>query len=59
MLGRMGFSAIRLMTNNPRKLDMMRGCGVIVTDRVALHAGQNPQNADYLATKTTKSGHLT
>ena len=59
MLGRMGFSAIRLMTNNPRKLDMMRSCGVIVTDRVALHAGQNPQNADYLATKTTKSGHLT
>jgi GTP cyclohydrolase II len=54
----MGFSSIRLMTNNPRKLDMMRGCGVNVTDRVALHVGQNPLNADYLATKSTKSGHL-
>ena len=58
ILRRMGFSAIRLMTNNPRKLDMMRGCGVNVTDRVALHVGQNPQNADYLATKSRKSGHL-
>jgi GTP cyclohydrolase II len=46
------------MTNNPRKLEMMRGYGVIVTDRVALHVGQNPQNADYLATKSLKSGHL-
>ena len=58
ILRRMGFSAIRLMTNNPRKLDMMRGCGVTVTDRVALHVGQNPQNAAYLATKSAKSGHL-
>ena len=58
ILRRMGFSAIRLMTNNPRKLDMMRGCGVTVTDRVALHVGQNPQNAAYLATKSRKSGHL-
>ena len=54
----MGFSAIRLMTNNPRKLDMMRACGLAVTDRVPLHVGQNPQNAQYLATKATKSGHL-
>lgn len=59
ILRRMGFSAIRLMTNNPRKLDMMRGCGVTVTDRVPLRVGENPQNAAYLATKTTKSGHLT
>ena len=58
ILRRMGFSAIRLMTNNPRKLDMMRSCGVTVTDRVALHVGQNPQNAAYLATKSAKSGHL-
>ena len=58
ILRRMGFSAIRLMTNNPRKLDMMRGSGVTVTDRVALHVGQNPQNAAYLATKSAKSGHL-
>jgi len=54
----MGFSAIKLMTNNPRKLDMMRACGLTVTDRVALHVGQTPQNAEYLATKATKSGHL-
>ena len=58
ILRQMGFSAIRLLTNNPRKLDMMRACGVVVADRVALHVGQTPQNADYLATKAAKSGHL-
>ena len=46
------------MTNNPRKIEMMEGCGVAVTERVALQVGRNPQNADYLATKANKSGHL-
>lgn len=54
----MGFGAVRLMTNNPRKLEMMRACGLDVAERVALHVGQNPQNADYLAVKADKSGHL-
>lgn len=58
ILRRMGFKAVRLMTNNPAKIDMMRGCGFDVTERVPLHVGQNPLNANYLATKAQKSGHL-
>ena len=58
ILHRMGFGSVRLMTNNPRKIEMMEGCGVAVTERVALQVGRNPQNADYLATKANKSGHL-
>ncbi len=58
ILRRMGFSAVRLMTNNPRKIAMMADCGLTVTERVPLHAGQTPQNAGYLATKVAKSGHL-
>ena len=54
----MGFTAIRLMTNNPRKLAMLQSCGLIVTERVPLHVGKTAQNAGYLATKAHKSGHL-
>ncbi len=58
ILRRMGFHAVRLMTNNPRKIAMMQGCGLTVTERVPLHAGQTAQNEGYLATKAAKSGHL-
>ena len=57
-LRRMGFSSVRLLTNNPRKIAMMEGCGLAVAERVALKVGQTPQNAAYLATKAAKSGHL-
>lgn len=58
ILRTMGFSSVRLMTNNPRKLVMMESCGLAVTERVPLRVGQTPQNAGYLATKASKSGHL-
>ena len=58
ILRRMGFQAVRLMTNNPRKIAMMQSCGLTVTERVPLHVGQTAQNEGYLATKATKSGHL-
>jgi GTP cyclohydrolase II len=58
ILRRMGFSSVRLMTNNPRKLEMMAACGLVVTERVPLHAGNTDENAGYLATKARKSGHL-
>ncbi|WP_103332139.1 GTP cyclohydrolase II [Pseudotabrizicola formosa] len=54
----MGFSAVRLLTNNPKKLAMMESCGVRVVERVPLQVGQTAQNAGYLATKAAKSGHL-
>lgn len=58
LLRRMGIGAIRLMTNNPRKLAMMRGQGIEVTERVPLHVGRTAENAAYLDVKQTKSGHL-
>jgi GTP cyclohydrolase II len=58
ILRRMGFDAIRLLTNNPKKLAMMEGCGLRVTERVPLHVGRTAQNEGYLATKLAKSGHL-
>ena len=58
ILRRMGFHSVRLMTNNPRKLAMLAACGLHVSERVPLHVGHSAQNADYLATKAAKSGHL-
>jgi GTP cyclohydrolase II len=58
ILRALGFSAIRLMTNNPRKVEMMNAEGIEVVERVPLAVGKNPLNSDYLKTKATKSGHL-
>lgn len=58
MLRRMGFSRLRLITNNPAKVAMMNGCGLAVVERVPLKVGRTRFNADYLATKAKKSGHL-
>lgn len=58
ILQEMGFSAARLLTNNPRKISMLEKAGVRVTERVPLKAGENAHNSAYLATKAAKSGHL-
>jgi GTP cyclohydrolase II len=58
ILRRMGFSAVRLLTNNPAKIAMMAQNGIDVVERVPLRLGENPHNHAYLATKAAKSGHL-
>ncbi|QUJ76469.1 GTP cyclohydrolase II [Sulfitobacter albidus] len=58
ILSSLGFSAVRLLTNNPRKVEMMRASGIEVTERVPLIVGENRHNAAYLAVKARKSGHL-
>ncbi len=58
ILKRLGFSSVRLMTNNPAKVQMMEANGVTVTERVPLHVGLNPLNAKYLDIKAKKSGHI-
>jgi GTP cyclohydrolase II len=58
ILKSMGFSAVRLLTNNPRKVEMMQASGIAVAERVPLKVGENRHNRAYLATKAAKSGHL-
>ena len=58
ILKNMGFSTVRLMTNNPRKVDRMNATGVHVVERVPLKVGEGTHNAAYLATKAKKSGHI-
>ena len=58
ILKRMGFSSVRLLTNNPGKIAMMEHSGIAVTQRVPLKVGENAHNRAYLATKAKKSGHM-
>lgn len=58
ILNELGISHIRLLTNNPRKIDIMTRNGITVVERVPLQVGQNRENAQYLATKAKKSGHM-
>lgn len=58
LLRRMGFSRVRLLTNNPAKVAMLTRGGILVTERVPLKVGLTAENAGYLATKAAKSGHL-
>ena len=58
ILRSLGFTSVRLMTNNPSKVAAMEATGVRVTERVSLKVGENAHNVAYLATKAKKSGHL-
>lgn len=58
MLDHLGVKALRLMTNNPRKVDALTRDGVNVVERVGLTTGLNPHNEHYLSTKAGKLGHM-
>ena len=57
ILRELGVSAVRLMTNNPRKLRALVDAG-IETQRVPLIAASHPASAAYLRTKARRLGHL-
>jgi GTP cyclohydrolase II len=58
MLRALGIAEVRLLTNNPSKVAGLEAAGIRVVERVPHHMPANPHNADYLATKRKKSGHL-
>ncbi|MDH4609262.1 GTP cyclohydrolase II [Pseudomonas sp. BN102] len=58
MLGHFGIKSVRLMTNNPRKVDALRRDGIIIVERVKLQSDLTPCNAHYLQTKAIKLGHM-
>ena len=58
MLQHLGVNKLRLMTNNPRKIEALESLGVRITERVPLKVGENCFNLRYLQTKASKLGHL-
>lgn len=57
MLRQLGFESVRLLTNNPEKVEGLARCGIRVTERVPHAFPANSHNEAYLATKKRRSGH--
>jgi GTP cyclohydrolase II len=58
MLAQFGVRKLRLMTNNPRKIDALAKLGLDVVERVPLLVNRNAFNNSYLNTKAAKLGHM-
>lgn len=54
----LGISSVRLMTNNPQKVDALRQAGISVVERVPCEAPPTRQAARYLRVKKEKMGQL-
>jgi 3,4-dihydroxy 2-butanone 4-phosphate synthase / GTP cyclohydrolase II len=58
MLADLGVVRLRLLTNNPAKVDGLAGFGIQVTGRVGLPPAPTPYNLRYLTAKRDRLGHL-
>ncbi len=58
MLRLLGFQRVRLLTNNPRKVEGLTRHGIAVEQRVAHSFPANGHNEFYLETKESRGGHL-
>lgn len=54
----LGIADVRLLTNNPRKLDGLAEYGLTITERVPIELPALPENKRYMETKAEKLGHL-
>jgi GTP cyclohydrolase II len=57
MLKMLGCTRVRLLTNNPAKLDSLAGAGIDVTGRLPLYTPINADNRRYLTAKLKRAGH--
>lgn len=54
----LGITKLRLLTNNPHKIDSLAKAGIKVAERLPVRARPNKHNRRYLETKQTALGHL-
>jgi len=57
ILNDLGFHAIRLMTNNPDKIEALNAAGIEVVEQVPLVVEASAHNARYLNTKRERMSH--
>jgi GTP cyclohydrolase II len=58
ILGDLGVSSVRLMTNNPQKISGLQRAGVVIDAHESHWVGSSEHSASYLAAKKSKLGHL-
>ena len=58
MLKALGVKSVRVMTNNPAKIEALEDYGMKVTGREAIETGFNETNEKYMKTKKEKMRHM-
>ena len=58
ILRHLGIEKVRLLTNNPAKMNGLDNYGITVSERVPLEAGVHEHNRDYLFAKVMRMNHL-
>jgi GTP cyclohydrolase II len=58
MLRHLGIEQVRLLTNNPAKVEALISEGIRVVERIPHTTAPNRHNLGYLTTKASRSGHL-
>jgi 3,4-dihydroxy 2-butanone 4-phosphate synthase/GTP cyclohydrolase II len=58
ILADLGLTTIRLLTNNPRKMEGIDSYGLTVVEQVPIEVPPNDENRRYLAAKRDKLGHV-
>jgi 3,4-dihydroxy 2-butanone 4-phosphate synthase/GTP cyclohydrolase II len=54
----LGLRQIKILTNNPDKVEALRALGIDVVERVALEGEPHEESLSYLRTKKKKFGHM-
>lgn len=54
----LGVRSVRLLTNNPAKIQTLSELGIVVSERVAVEPTVHAENANYLFTKVTRMNHM-
>jgi GTP cyclohydrolase II len=58
VLRKLGIRRVRLLSNNPDKVEQLEKAGIRVIERVPCQARASRSTRSYLTTKKTKLGHL-
>jgi 3,4-dihydroxy 2-butanone 4-phosphate synthase/GTP cyclohydrolase II len=58
ILGDLGIRSVRLMSNNPAKIEALEAAGIVVNEFVPIVVGQQDENVEYMETKREKMGHM-
>jgi GTP cyclohydrolase II len=58
ILQHFGVSRVRLMSNNPRKIQALKEAGITIAEQVAIEIAPTDDTQRYLQTKKAKLGHM-
>jgi GTP cyclohydrolase II len=58
MLEHFSVNKVKVLTNNPKKVQALKDVGIEVVEQVPIQVGRNQHNHEYLNTKAEKMGHM-